>query len=297
MGDEKLINDLTSNFSTRLSRLKYLLLFFAFSIGIIAAINPRRAGAAESHTKKGIDIAIALDVSNSMLAADLPPNRLERAKQFISKLIQDRPNDRFALILFAGKAYLQMPLSADQGSALLFVSAASPQSVPQQGTVISDALKMSERAFVNDYQNYKSVILITDGEDHDEDAVQTAGELAEQGAMINTVGMGSATGTTIIDAATGTSKTDEAGNTIVSKLNEAILKDIAHKTHGIYIHFQDTNEAVQLLNNQLAQIDKKAFSDIASMSFINYFLVLAAISLLLMIVEIFIPEKKRTEVL
>ena len=297
MGDEKLINDLTSNFSTRLSRLKYLLLFFAFSIGIIAAINPRRAGAAESHTKKGIDIAIALDVSNSMLAADLPPNRLERAKQFIAKLIQDRPNDRFALILFAGKAYLQMPLSADQGSALLFVSAASPQSVPQQGTVISDALKMSERAFVNDNQNYKSVILITDGEDHDEDAVQTAGELAEQGAMINTVGMGSATGTTIIDAATGTSKTDEAGNTIVSKLNETILKDIAHKTHGIYIHFQDTNEAVQLLNNQLAQIDKKAFSDIASMSFINYFLVLAAISLLLMIVEIFIPEKKRTEVL
>lgn len=292
MGDKKLIDDLTSNFSFRLSQLKYVILFFAFSIGILAAMNPRRAGASSAHTKKGIDIAIALDVSNSMLAADLPPNRLERAKQFISKLIQDRPNDRFALILFAGKAYLQMPLSADQGSALLFVSAASPQSVPQQGTVISEALKMSERAFVNDKQNYKSVILITDGEDHDDDAVHTAGALADQGAMINTVGMGSVNGTTIIDAATGTAKTDEAGNTIVSKLNETILQEIADRTHGIYIHFQDSNETIQLLNNQLAQIDRKAYSDIASMSFINYFLVLAAISLLLMVIEIFIPEKK-----
>ena len=297
MGDKKLIDDLTSNFSFRLSRLKYVLLFFAFSIGILAAMNPRRAGASTTHTKKGIDIAIALDVSNSMLAADLPPNRLERAKQFISKLIQDRPNDRFALILFAGKAYLQMPLSADQGSALLFVSAASPQSVPQQGTVISEALKMSERAFVNDKQNYKCVILITDGEDHDDDAVHTAGALADQGAMINTVGMGSVTGTTITDATTGTAKTDEAGNTIVSKLNETILQDIANRTHGIYIHFQDSNETIQLLNNQLAQIDKKAYSDLASMSFINYFLVLAAISLLLIVVEIFIPEKKQASVL
>ena len=195
-------------------------------------MNPRKPGETNKTNRKGIDIAIALDVSKSMLAADLAPNRLERAKQFIGKLMNEMPNDRIALVLFAGKAYLQMPLTVDHGAAQMFVSSASPDAVPQQGTVISDALKMSANVFNNAEKRFKAVILISDGEDHDEDAVKTAKELAEQGVMINTVGIGSPEGANIIDPATGEKKKDEAGNTVISKLNEEELKQIAKQPTG-----------------------------------------------------------------
>ncbi len=147
MGDEKLIQLLIRNFSSRKFTVKFIMVLAAFMLGIVAAINPRRAGEDEGSVRKGIDVVIALDVSKSMLATDIAPNRLERAKQFIGKLMDEMPNDRIALVLFAGKAYLQMPLTTDHGAAGLYVSSASPDVVPQQGTVISDALNMSSQCF------------------------------------------------------------------------------------------------------------------------------------------------------
>ena len=180
IGEENLVKALISNFSSKLFASKFLFLSCAFAVGVIAVMNPRKPGESTAANRKGIDIAIALDVSKSMLAADLAPNRLERAKQFITKLLHEMPNDRIALILFAGKAYLQMPLTTDHGAAQLFVSAASPDAVPQQGTVISDALTMSANAFNRVDKKFKTIILISDGEDHDEDAVSTAKNLSEQ---------------------------------------------------------------------------------------------------------------------
>jgi Ca-activated chloride channel family protein len=228
-----------------------------------------------------------------MLAADLAPDRLERAKQFVNKLINEMPDDRVALVLFAGKAYLQMPLTVDHRAAQMFVSSASPDAVPQQGTVISDALKMSANVFNNADKKFKAVILISDGEDHNEDAVTTAKTLAQQGVMINTIGIGSPGGAEIIDPATGQAKKDEAGNTVISKLNEEELKLIAKVTNGVYIRFQSSDEAVSLLKGQLSQIDRKAFGDESMMNFRNYFLWFTAAMFILLVIEQFIPERKK----
>jgi len=293
IGDERLVNLLIHNYSSKLFASKFILLSTAFSVGIIAAMNPRKPGASENISRKGIDVVLALDVSKSMLATDFAPNRLERAKQFVIKLINEMPDDRVALVLFAGKAYLQMPLTIDHSAAQMFVSSATPDALPQQGTVISDALKMSANVFNRTDRKFKAVILISDGEDHNEDGVTTAKDLAEQGVMINTVGIGSPGGAVIIDPATGQAKKDEAGNTVISKLNEEELKEIARATNGIYIRLQSSDEAVSVLKGQLSQIDRKAFGDISMMNFRNYFLWFTAAMFILLFIELFIPERKK----
>ena len=291
IGDKRLVDLLISNYSPTRFTSKFILLSAAFSVGIIAAMNPRKPGGSDNINRKGIDVAIALDVSKSMLATDLAPDRLERAKQFISKLINEMPDDRVALILFAGKAYLQMPLTIDHNAAQMFVSSAAPGSVPQQGTVISDALKMGANVFNNADKKFKAVILISDGEDHDEDAVTTARSLAQQGVMINAVGIGSPGGAEIIDPATGQAKKDETGNTVISKLNEEELTQIAKVTNGVYIRLQSSEEAVSILKAQLSQIDRKAFGDESMMNFKNYFIWFAAVMFIFLLVEQFIPER------
>jgi Ca-activated chloride channel family protein len=296
IGDEKLVNFLISNYSSKLFTSKFIFLSAAFAVGIIAVMNPREPGASDNSNRKGIDVAIALDVSKSMLATDMAPDRLERAKQFISKLMTEMPDDRVALVLFAGKAYLQMPLTVDHGAAQMFVSTASPDAVPQQGTVISDALKMSANVFNREEKKFKAVILISDGEDHDEAAVTTATSLAEEGVMINTVGIGSVSGAEIIDPVSGQAKKDETGNTVISKLNEDELKQIAKATNGVYIRLQSSEEAVSVLKSQLSQIDRKAFGDVNMMNFRNYFLWFAAAMFILLVAENFIPERKKNRV-
>lgn len=292
IGDEHLVNALIPNYSSQKFVIKILLLVIAFIFGILAVMNLRKPGDTIANNRKGIDIAIALDVSKSMLATDLAPNRLERAKQLIGKLISSMPDDRIALVLFAGKAYLQMPLTIDHGAAQLFVASASPDAIPQQGTVISDALNMSIKAFSSTDKKFRSVVLITDGEDHDADAVSTAKDLATKGVMINTIGIGSADGATFTDPATGEDKKDNDGNIVVSKLNEDVLKEIATKTNGIYLKLESSDEAVAKLKGQFSQIEKKAFSDMSTMSFKTYYSWFSALMLLFLLVENFISEKK-----
>lgn len=293
IGDKKLVKLLIDNFSSKGFTVKFILLILAIATGIIAVMNPRVPGDTDGVERKGIDVAIALDVSKSMLAADLAPNRLERAKQFVNKLINEMPNDRIALILFAGKAYLQMPLTVDHGAASLFISAATPDAVPQQGTVISDALEMSAGVFNSAEKRFKTVVLISDGEDHDADAISTAKDLAAQGVMINAIGIGSPEGSFIVDPATGQNKRDEAGNTIISKLNEEGLKEIAQYTNGIYIRLQNSDEAIASIKSQLSQIERKAFGDVSQMNFKTYYIWFAVAMFILLLSENFIPERKK----
>jgi Ca-activated chloride channel homolog len=293
MGDERLVKALTGNYSSNKFFLKFFLVLLAFAGGILAVMNLRKPGAADNSTRQGIDVAIALDVSKSMLANDMPPDRLERARQFINKLMDAMPDDRIALILFAGKAYMQMPLTADLGAARLFVSAANPDAIPQQGTVISEALQMSAKVFNSAERRFKTIVLISDGEDHDEAAKRTASALSEQGIMINTVGIGSVEGSTIPDPITGDFKKDASGNTVVSKLNESILQEIARETNGIYLRLQGSDEAVTQLKAQLAQIERKAYGDVSLMNFQNYYPWFAGAMLLLLLAETLIPERKR----
>ncbi len=294
MGDSRLINLLTTGFSEARVTLKFVMLSAGFALGVVAAMNPRKPGAADNITRKGIDVVIALDVSKSMLATDIAPSRLERARQFIIKLMTAMPDDRIGLVLFAGKAYLQMPLTNDHGASRLFVSSASPDAVPQQGTVISEALTMSLNAFDPREKRYKAIVLISDGEEHDMTAVETAEELAQQGVMINTIGVGSPEGANIIDPATGQNKTDEAGNVVLSRLSETTLKQVAEKTNGIYVRLQETDFAVKELKNQLSQIESKVFTDVSLVNYKTFYMWLAGGMLILLLAELFIPERKKT---
>ncbi|MCW3119272.1 MAG: hypothetical protein JWM28_3354 [Chitinophagaceae bacterium] len=293
IGDVRLVKELIKGFSPRLFTMKFTMLSLAFAAGVVAVTNFRKPGDADSITRKGIDVVIALDVSKSMYAVDLQPSRLERAKQMILKLMDEMPDDRIGLVLFAGRAYLQMPLTTDHGAARLFVTSASPDAIAMQGTVIADALQMSANAFNAKERRYKSVILISDGEDHDANALIKSGELADQGVMINTVGVGSSEGSQIIDPATGESKKDAMGNTVITKLNEDELKQIAQKTNGVYVHLQGTDETVSALMKQLSQIDRKAYGDVSLTNFKTYYSWFAGFMFVLLLAENFIPERKK----
>jgi Ca-activated chloride channel family protein len=293
IGDTKLVKQLIKNFSSRLFTTKFVLFSLAFALGVVAVANLRKPGAADNIARKGIDVVMALDVSRSMLATDITPNRLERAKQMVLRLMDQMPNDRIGLVLFAGKAYLQMPLTVDHGAAAIFVSSASPDAIPTQGTVFSEALQMSARAFNTKEGRFKSVVLISDGEDHDEETLKTAADLAQQGVMVCTVGIGSPEGAQIPDSATNDYKRDAMGNVVVSKLNEAILQQIAQKTNGIYVHFENGEQTVDALMKQLSQVEKKTFVDISLLNYKTYYMWFTMAMFLLLILELIIPERRR----
>jgi Ca-activated chloride channel homolog len=293
IGEKKLVASLIKNFSPRLFTTKFILFSLAFILGIIAVANLRKPGKADNITRKGIDVVVALDVSKSMLATDLSPSRLERAKQMVIKLMDQMPNDRIALVLFAGKAYMQMPLTVDHEAAAIFVSSASPDAIPAQGTVFSDALQKCALAFNSREGRFKSVVLISDGEDHDEDALKTADDLAQQGIMVCTVGIGSPGGSEIPDSATNDYKRDAIGNIVISKLNEDELKEIAEKTNGIYVHYESSEQAVDELMKQLSQVEKKSFTDVSLLNYKTYYLWFTVLMFLLLIFEFILPERKQ----
>ena len=295
IGDLKLIRLLIGGFSPTRFKLKFSLLSLAFIAGVFGLMNLQKPGAADGLSRKGIDVVIALDVSRSMMATDMPPNRLERAKELINRLMNAMPDDRFALIVFAGKAYLQMPLTNDHGAASMFVSAAGPDAIAEQGTVISEALRRTAGVFNANERRFKSVILISDGEDHDPEAVKTATELAGQGMMISTVGIGSPEGSYITDPATGENKKDESGSQVISKLNEDELKEIASVTKGTYVRLDDSAEAVAKLRSQLSQIESIALDDVSLLNFKTYYWIFAGLMLLLLIAEFLIPETRRAK--
>ena len=235
---------------------------------------------------------IALDVSNSMLAEDIKPNRLEKAKQLVNRLIAQLSNDRVGLVLFAGRAYMQMPLTTDHGAAAMYVQNAQPGIVPTQGTMISDALKLSTAAFNSKERKYKSIVLITDGEDHDPESMEIAKQLAANGVIINTVGIGSSLGTPIPDPSTGQLKKDAEGNTVLSKLNEGQLKQLAAATNGVYINADDVDAAVDAITRQFATIQETAVEDAAFKDYIHYFQWFVAAAILLLVIEFIVPERK-----
>ena len=287
------MQQLIKNFSPQLFVGKFILFSLAFGLGVVAVANLRRPGSAENISRKGIDVVIALDVSKSMLANDLSPNRLERAKQMILKLMDQMQNDRIALVLFAGKAYMQMPLTIDHGAAAIFVSSATPDAIPAQGTVFSDALQMSARAFNTKEGRFKAVVLISDGEDHDEETLKTAESISLQGIMVCTVGIGSPEGSQIPDSATNDYKRDAMGNIVISKLNEDELKQIAEKTNGIYVHFESSDQTINELMQQLSQVEKKTFTDVSLLNYTTYYMWFAGVMFLLLILEFILPERKR----
>ncbi len=293
IGDPSLVAQLVKSFSAKNFLIKFVLICVAVFFLVAGLANLRARGKAEDITRQGVDVMIVLDVSKSMLAQDVKPSRLDKARQLLYRLTDRLQNDRMGLILFAGRAYMQMPLTTDHSAAKLYISEAGPDAVPTQGTVFSEALSMANSSFNRNEHKYKAVVLISDGEDHDAEALKVAKQMAEDGVMINTVGIGSVEGSEIIDPETKEPKKDDKGNPVISKLNEQELISLSDATNGIYIHLDNLEDATITLTQRLDSIEKRALADNEFVNFTNYFPWFIGLAGVLLILELFIPERKR----
>jgi Ca-activated chloride channel family protein len=292
IGDEKLIRQLINGYSPRKFRYKFYLVLVAFVLTAMGVSNLQYPKEVEQINRQGVDVMIALDVSRSMMAQDIQPNRLERAKQLTSKLIDRLSNDRVGLVLFAGRAYLQMPLTTDHSAAKMYVNTASVNAVPTQGTVIGEALALCNTAFEEKQKKFKAVILITDGEDHDESAVEVAKKMAEEGVLLHTIGVGTSSGIQLTDPETNQVKRDNMGVPVFTKLNEKELIDLAQIGNGQYQMLMDTEAAVTKILNQVNEMEKRTITDNTMMNYRSFFQWFIAAAIVLLMLDLLISERK-----
>ena len=258
-GDSLLLDSLISEVSNVQTAIKYMLWRLAAAFLVVALINPQLGSKMAEAKVKGIDIMVALDVSNSMMAEDLTPNRLVRAKRAISKMLEELHGDRVGIIVFAGQAFVQLPITNDYSAGKLFLSTIGTDVVPVQGTNIGAAIDLAMESFSEESPAQKAIVIITDGENHEDDAVVAAQEAAEKGIRVFTIGMGSPDGNPIPqyrgETRTGFKK-DREGNIVMSKLNEAMLKEIANAGNGAYVRASNAEVGLEPLLAELNQIEK-----------------------------------------
>jgi Ca-activated chloride channel family protein len=292
LGDPELVDALIKDHSSKNYSYKFFVLLTALALCIIAAANLRSPKQGVAGNRAGIDIMVALDVSNSMLAQDIKPNRLERAKQVLNRIIEKMGDNRMGLVVFAGQAFLQMPLTSDLAAAKLFVSNASPDAIPTQGTVIGDALRLCNISLDIKEKKYKAVILISDGEGHDEKALDVVKDLQDNGVVVHTIGIGSPDGSPIMEPGTNNYKKDENGNTVVSKLNEKGLQVIASETGGMYQLFSNSDQVANQVMASLNQMEKKQTGGASERIYDSYYQWFLLAAFVLLLLEIIIPERK-----
>lgn len=275
--------------------IKFLFFIIAYCFLIIGIANPQLGSKSEEIKREGVDLIIALDVSNSMKAEDLAPNRLEAAKQAISKLIDNLKGDRLGVIVFGGEAYVQLPVTTDYSAAKLFLNTIDTDIVPTQGTNIGAAIQLAMKSFDPANEKNKALIIITDGEDHEEDAIKLAKEATEQGVSIHAIGMGSVNGAPIPVYQNGRItgyKKDQQGNTVVTKLNESNLKQIATAGKGSYVRATNSQAGLSTIFREINKMEKSEFGSKVFKSYVDYFYYFLAIALFLLLLEMMIPEGK-----
>ncbi len=292
-GNLQILQSLAPDVSKYKPGTKFFLQQLALIVMIFIIARPQMGAKIETVKKQGVEIIIALDVSNSMLARDIAPSRLDKAKQMLSKLIDQLDNDKVGLIVFAGDAYTQLPITSDFVSAKMFLSTISPDMVPTQGTAIGRAIALAMNSFTPDQSADKAIIVITDAENHEDDAVQMAKEAAQKGIMVDVIGIGSEQGAPIpIGGNDANLRKDNQGNVVITKLNAQLGRDIAKAGDGIYISADNTGSALRALT---AEVKKMKKSDIESKVYSEYdeqFQGLAWIVLILLLLDIFILDRK-----
>ncbi len=294
-GTPAMIGKLIPNESKSRENWKFYLFLIAILLIIVGIAGPQIGSKLVTIKRKGIEIIIALDVSNSMLAEDLKPNRLENAKRAIEKLVDRLQNDKIGLVIFAGDAYTQLPITTDYVSAKMFLNTITPNSVPVQGTNLTKALEHAANSFTPDSSVTKAIILITDGEDHEESALDAATEIANKGIKIYTIGMGSPEGVPIpMHDKFGRQnfKTDKNGNIVVSKLNEKLLQQIAAIGKGSYFRANNATTGLNNIFSQLDKLDKKELESQIYADYENQFQIFVILGLFLLLIEFLIPNRK-----
>lgn len=289
-GDENLVRQLMPSYSGSKGWWRIIMFCIAFFFFVIGLSRPLIGAKLVERETKGAEIMICLDVSNSMLARDYSPDRLSRAKLAISKLVDRLQDDRIGLVLFAGTSFVQLPITTDYVSAKMFMSSIDTRSIPVQGTAIGDAIYTAARGFSAQSEKSRAIIVITDGENHEDDPVQVAKEVAETGIRIYTVGVGSAQGQPI--PMDGELLKDQDGEIVVTRLDEKTLKDIADAGNGAYVHAGNEEFGLNPIIEEINKLEEERFNSVVFEEFDEQYMYFFAAALLFFVIEMLIGERR-----
>lgn len=294
-GDMHVIGRLLENVSVSKPWLKFIFLMLAYCSLVMAIARPQIGSKLEEVKRQGVDVMIALDVSNSMNAEDIRPTRLERSKQAIYRLIDQLQGDRIGLVVFAGQAYVQLPITTDYGAAKLFLSTISSGMVPTQGTAIGSAIEKSIASIGDSAKHNSAIIVITDGENHEDDAISAAKEAVSKGITVHTVGMGSPGGAPIPvyrNYSRAGFLQDRNGTTVITKLDDAMLQQIADAGKGKFIRATNSDDGVNVLMKEISAMEKKEFASKLFTDYEDQFQYFLALSLLFLLLDFLISERR-----
>ena len=292
-GDPSLLKELMPTISKYRPDVKFWLMFSALALIVVMLARPQFGSKMETVKRSGVETVIALDISNSMLAEDVTPSRLEKAKKLIARLIDTFNNDKVGLNVFAGEAFTQLPITSDYISAKMFLESINPSLISTQGTDIGAAIRLAMKSFTPNDGVGRAIIVITDGENHEGGAIEAAQEAAEKNMQVFILGIGSPEGSPIpVERGSNDFRRDGKGDIIVTKLNEQMCQEIAKAGNGVYIRVDNSNSAEKVLNEEIAKLAK---SDVESQIFTEFdeqFQALAWLILILLIIEMLILERK-----
>ena len=292
---KKLLKKLSPNRSLFKSVLKIIVLCLAFMCLIIALVNPKVGTKLETIKREGVDIVFAIDVSKSMLAEDIAPNRLEKSKQLVTQIINNLASDRIGIIAYAAKAFPQLPITTDYASAKMFLQSMNTDMLSSQGTAIDEAIQLARTYYDDEEQTNRVLIIISDGEDHNDIATNIAEEASEEGIRIFTIGVGDINGGPIPIKRNGivlNYKKDNKGETVITRLNEETLKSIAAEANGKYINGANTNQVVEEIREILNKMDKKEFEAKQFAEYKDQFQWFLGLGLFFLFIDIFLLERK-----
>ena len=293
--NNRLLKKLSPNRSAFKPILKLLVLCLAFTCLTIAMVNPKIGTKLETIKRQGVDIVFAVDVSKSMLAEDIAPNRLEKSKQLVTQIINNLASDRIGIIAYAGKAFPQLPITTDYASAKMFLQSMNTDMLSSQGTAIDEAIQLAKTYYDDEEQTNRVLIIISDGEDHSNIASSVAEEASEEGIKIFTIGVGEAKGAPIPIKRNGivlNYKKDNQGETVITKLNEETLIDIAKEANGQYINGNNTAEVVETIRDILNNMDKKEFEAKQFAEYKDQFQWFLGFGIFFLLIDIFLLERK-----
>ena len=291
-GNPALLSQLMPEVSTKRQHLKFWTLLAAVSVLVFVIAGPQFGSKIETVKRQGVEIVICLDVSNSMMSEDIRPNRLERAKQMLSRMTDNFTEDKVGLIVFAGDAFTQLPITSDYISAKMFLSSISPAMIPTQGTAIGAAINLALRSFTPNEASSKTILIITDGENHEDDAIRVAMAAADRNIKVNVVGIGTPQGAPIPIGNTNNFLKDRDGKVVITQLNEQMCQEIAAAGKGIYVRADNTNTAMRALQNEIDKMDQTELDSKIYSEFDEQFHTLAWIVLALLTIEFLILDRK-----
>lgn len=283
-GEMSLVNRLMPNVSKIRPSVKFWLSVAALALMIVMLARPQMGSKISHEERNGIETIIAMDISNSMLAEDVVPSRLQKSKMLVENLVDHFTNDKIGLVVFAGDAFVQLPITTDYVSAKMFLQDINPSLIQTQGTDIARAISLSMNSFTQQKGLGKAIILITDGEDHEGGALEAAKEAKKKGINVFILGVGSSNGAPIL-LGNGDYMRDNAGNTVMTALNEQMCRDVAKAGSGTYIHVDNTSDAQEKLNDELSRLQKGETDNVVYSEYNEQFQAFALLALILLIIE------------